>query len=500
MNKNQTKLSLRSPQDIDLIAFNKIRSLDNKGGKPVKDLKRLFYKDIIIDDERLITSETIINPGFIGIADEVLLNDSEGKIVSGHEDIIKFLERDGLLICTYQSNKDRYGKVIDLRYPPNEDEVSELMEIFIKNEGHHSGAIIPALRNGNQAFASFNEPDSYHKGLFGDKGFIAVAQRLVFPDFVSQEQAHAYTNSIICWMALMNSFVQFTDNNFNGGDPTGVFDRRSLKQFMQNCVLASLGSNDAIEFLNKSENKTYCAEFIYIALNTLIYPFNKAGITSLLDGNEAQALEILELQNRHNNKRETLLSILSKNPQFKYFNISMPIVLENLPPLDFMMIENGHNIESNSISFPPLTLSQLLRRAFKTLLPRHKNINNNNIIKAQSLLLKYLKPLIFLQLEIHLDPSDTKDPKTIAIDQFLAFIEKQISKKYENYEDFDYVIDRIMKKADDLIGSNNVNKFVPPRIYVDLGQNDGDENLPSGWGFKLETIGTLIHRGVIRSN
>ncbi|NWF61155.1 MAG: hypothetical protein HXY43_18335 [Fischerella sp.] len=38
---------------------------------------------------------------------------------------------------------------------------------------------------------------------------------------------------------------------------------------------------------------------------------------------------------------------------------------------------------------------------------------------------------------------------------------------------------------------------MPPRIYVDLGQNDGDENLPKGWGFRLETVGALIHRGAI---
>jgi hypothetical protein len=40
--------------------------------------------------------------------------------------------------------------------------------------------------------------------------------------------------------------------------------------------------------------------------------------------------------------------------------------------------------------------------------------------------------------------------------------------------------------------------FVPPRIYVDLGQNDGDNNLPQGWGFKLETVGALIARSAIK--
>ncbi|MBF2065718.1 MAG: family 10 glycosylhydrolase [Calothrix sp. C42_A2020_038] len=35
--------------------------------------------------------------------------------------------------------------------------------------------------------------------------------------------------------------------------------------------------------------------------------------------------------------------------------------------------------------------------------------------------------------------------------------------------------------------------MVPPRIYIDLGQQDGDNNLPQGWGFDLKTVGSLIY-------
>ena len=62
------------------------------------------------------------------------------------------------------------------------------------------------------------------------------------------------------------------------------------------------------------------------------------------------------------------------------------------------MANNGINIDSNSIPFPPFTLSQVLRRAFRTLLPRHKDVNNPKIIQAQVQLFGYLQPLILKQL------------------------------------------------------------------------------------------------------
>ncbi|MGK7947617.1 MAG: hypothetical protein AB4368_02100 [Xenococcaceae cyanobacterium] len=503
------------------VGFNALKSRTYQGGRPVKDMKRLFHKEVIVNDETLISTETIKIPGFIGIANDVEVKDSQEKIVSGHDDIIQFLDRDGLLICTYQYNKDRYGQVIDLRYPPNEIEKFELMEAFIKNEGSHTGAIVPAISNGKKAFASFDEPDAYHGGLYGEEGSIAVAQRLLFPDFVSKEQARGYKNSIICWMALMNPVAEFPQNDFNGGDPTRVCDRATLKQFMKNCALASLGSNDAIEFLNNLKNKTYCAEFIYIALNTPVYPFNKTGLTLLLDGDETNAIKILELQKRQNSKRANLLSKMSKNPQFKNFKIQMPVVSEELPPLDRLMAEQGKGIELNSIPFPPFKLSQVLRRAFRTLLPRQNTGNEIKIVEAQTRLLENLEPLILKQLNISVAPptssqtnasipenpltpqNDTllkeDDPKVIAVRQFIAFVKEQVQKNYSNYMEFDRAIDRIMEKADELIGADNLTYFVPPRIYVDLGQNDGDSNLPEGWGFRLETIGALIHRGVIKN-
>ena len=152
-------LPLHPAEDIDLEVFNSIQGPDYKEGKPVEDMKRLFHKQVIVEDDVLLDIETINVPGFIGIADEEIVTNPQEQQVSGHEDIANFLGRYGLLVCTYQYNKDRYGKEIDLRRSPqSHSEVNDLMEIFIKNEGHHSGIIVPAVREGEkQAFASFNE-------------------------------------------------------------------------------------------------------------------------------------------------------------------------------------------------------------------------------------------------------------------------------------------------------------------------------------------------------
>ncbi len=544
MNQNQNlqqaadSLPLRSPEDVDLSVFNSpiYKGPDDKGSVPVRDIKRLFQKRIVVDDQTLLSVETIKVPGFIGISDEEQVIDPQQNTVSGYEDIIKFLDRYGLLICTYQYHKDRYGQVIDLSSPPRQEEQGDLMEIFIKNEGHHSGAIVPAERFGGvKAFASFNEPDDYHEGLFGNNGFVAVAQRLVFPKFITQQQARGYTDSIICWLALINPFASFAVNDINGGDPTRVCDRPTLKEFLKNCALASLGVREAIEFLYNPENTLYCAEFIYVSLNTPVYPFNKQGLTLVLDGDEAKAIEILKLQEYQNSRRENIVSVKSSNPQFKAFNIQMPVVPENLPPLDVLMAKNGENIDPNSIPFPPFKLSQVLRRAFRTLFPRQQAVNDLKIVKAQTKLLGYLEPLILKQLRLDNPPvpEDTPIPegtllagdfpiprisppvhqvptpsnstvsneaKIAAVRQFIAFVQEQLQRKFDSYEQFDLTVDQIMKKADQLVGAGDFTYFVPPRIYVDLGQNDGDNNLPKGWGFRLKTIGALIYRGAIKGS
>jgi hypothetical protein len=517
MNEN---LPLRSPESVDLDVFNALKSPDNKEGNPVKDMRRLFYKQVILDDETIFNVETIKVPGFIGIADAEWVPGPEGKEVSGHEDIVKFLDAYGLLVCTFTYHKDRYGRVLDLRWPSKDAPQFDVMEIFLKNEGHHSGVFVPANWFGSQkAFGSLNEPDSYHGGLFGNNGFMPVAQRLVFPEFVTKEQARGYTDSIICWMGLMNPFVEFASNDFNGGDPTTVCDRPTLKEFLKNCLLASLGSIDAMDWLNNSENKTYCAEFVYIGLNTPVFPFNKQGLSLVLDGDEAKVTDILRLQERQNTRRTNFINKASDNPQFQSFNIQMPIVPEDLPPLDVLMANHKQAPDPNSIPFPPFTLSQVLRRAFRTLLPRQKDVNNAKLSEAQARLFGYLEPVILKQLGLYIltplapgeqplsmtpvpgqpIPVTDGDPRVIAIREFSALVQQTVEKKYDSYEAFDQAVDEVMAKADSLMGSEQIVYFIPPRIYVDLGQNDGDNNLPKGWGFHLETVGAMIYRGAIKS-
>ncbi|MEM9928056.1 MAG: hypothetical protein AAF915_30770 [Cyanobacteria bacterium P01_D01_bin.50] len=513
MNENNNfqptdNLPLHPPEDVNLEVFNSIQGPDYKQGKPVEDMKRLFHKQVIVDDQTLLDIETIKVPGFIGIADEEIITNSEGKSVSGHEDIVQFLDQYGLVVCTYQYNKDRYGIEIDLsRSPQSSYEIDDLMEIFIKNEGHHSGIIVPAIREGGKkAFAAFNEPDTYHYGLYGESGFLGVGQNLVFPEFVTSSQQRGYIDSIICWMALMNPFIKFSENDFDGGDPTRVIDRVSLKELLKNCALASLGDESAIAFFRNSENKAYCSEFVYISLNTPIYPFNLTGLSSILDGDEVKAREILAIQEKQNRRQKNILSDRSRNPEFEAFNIQMPIVPSDLPPLDVLMANNGINIDSNSIPFPPFTLSQVLRRAFRTLLPRHKDVNNPKIIQAQVQLFGYLQPLILKQLGLE-NPDDEgfsqesaaeRNQKIKAAEEFIALIQSQLQQNYNNYGELDFIVDKIMQQADELVGASGTKYFVPPRIYVDLGQNDDDANLPQGWGFKLNTLGALIYRGAIK--
>lgn len=490
-------MPLRSPAEIDLKRFNEL--VGDWRGKPVEDLKRLFVKQVILDDQTTIDVETVKVPGFIGIADGLQVTNFQGKTVSGHEDIATFLDRDGLYICTYLWHKERYGTPIDTRRPLDKQ---LFLEAFMKNEGHHSGAVVPAQRRDSSSnlvnsYASFNEPNEYHRGLYGDEGYVAAAQRLVFPEFVTAKQARGYTDTIICWMALLNPFVKFP-SDYNGGDPTHISDRAKLKEFLKNALLAALGDAQAIKFFDDPLNMCYCAEFMFVSLNTPVYPFNKKGLTELL-GSASKAEQILAMQAQQNQRQTNALSKASTNPEFKALNIPMPIVPDNLPPLDDLMAKNGQTIDPNSLPFPPFKISQVIRRAFRTLLPRQQSGDSTKLAKAQARMFKFMEPALMQQMGLENAPSS--DPAVLAVHQFVETVSQQLDQPFASYDAFDQAMDLMMQQADEmLVGVGDRMYFVPPRIYVDLGQNDGDSNLPQGWGFRLETVGALIARSVIGAN
>jgi len=491
----QPKLPLRSPDQIDLPKFNAL--VGDWKGKPVDDIRKLFVKQVILDDQTTLHVETLKVPGFIGISDPLKVTDASGRDVSGYEDTAKFLERDGLLICTFQWNKERYGEPFDTRRAMNQE---LFVEGFIKNEGHHAGVIVPAQRIENSqklpAFATLNEPNDYHLGLYGKDGYVSVAQRLVFPSFVTPQQARGYTDTIICWMALLNPFVEFP-KNFNGGDPTRIRDRATLKEFLQNGLRAALGDKKAQDYFKDPLHKCYCAEFVFVSLNTVLFPFNKVTLTELLNGDAKSADAILAIQAQQNQRQPNVLSRNTTNPQFKNGNIPMPVVPANLPSLDGLMKQNRQSVDATSLPFPPFTISQVIRRAFRTLLKRDGSDNNQAIAQAQVRMFRFMELALLQQLGLQFAAPD--DPKVLAVQAFVDLVCSQLNRTFPNDAAFDATIDAIMAKADEmLVGEGDRSRFVPPRIFVDLGQNDGDDNLPKGWGFRLETVGALVARGVIR--
>ncbi len=136
-NANQG-LPLHKPNDVWLPSFNAL--VGDWKGNPVDDIKRLFVKQVILDDQTTLDVETIKVPGFIGISDSLTVKDPAEKTVSGHADVAKFLERDGLYICTYQWNKDRYGVPFDTRKPLDQELFTEG---FIKTKGTMLGRSSP---------------------------------------------------------------------------------------------------------------------------------------------------------------------------------------------------------------------------------------------------------------------------------------------------------------------------------------------------------------------
>ncbi len=506
---------LRSADTLDLEIFNSLgldpyfthkATFSVPENKPVRDAKALFNKQVILNDDTILDVETLNVPGFIGIADELEVNDPEDNSVSGYQDVTQLLERDGLLICVYQWHRDLYGIPLDFRPSFPRDALGNFLieQTIMKNDGNHSFAIVPAQQLNHQGeviktFATIDQPGgTCYRSTFFDKennGRIAVAQHLVFPEYVTKEQARGYVDTIVSWMELLNCCVE-SASHFDGSDPTKVVDRTTLKEFLKNAVLASLGESDAIAFFKQPENLTYCSEFTYICLNTPIYPFNRKGLTLLLDGDEVKANKLLELRDKHNNKQATRLSIWSRSPKFQSFNILMPLVSEELLPLDVLVAHNEYSIDGNSIPFPPFKISHILHSVFRTLLPRHK-IEAKELASALATLLNLIEPILIKQLQLD-NPSDTS--KVLILCKYIALARQQLKQEFDDYKELDRVVDSLIQKIDALfLDKGDLQYLVPPRIFVDLGQSNNNNSLPQGWGFKLETIGALVYRGAIKN-
>jgi hypothetical protein len=508
-------LSLSPPEHIDLERFNVLLGdahVLNWLGKPLEDIRRLFIKQVVLDDDTTIEVETVKVPGFIPISDGITVTGPSGEAVPAHTAAAEILERDGLLICTFQWHKERYGVPLDTRQAMEQE---LFQEAFVKNEAHHAGAIVPARRkdqDGNwmASYGAHNEPGNYHAGLYGDDGFVAVAQRLVFPDFVSPAQARGYTDSMICWMGLLNPFIKFP-NDYNGGDPTAVHDRTSLKTLLKNGLLAAMGDQQAVAFLNDPANMTYCAEYMFINLNSALFPFNQAGLTAVLEGDAAKAEQILALQASHNRREPTILTAATgsrdfetrlnrnpSNPEFDAGNIAMPVVPADLPGLDQLMARHGYPAPTTSLPLPPWSISQVLRRAFRVMLPRNQGHDQAKIAAAQGRMLKYVESVLASQMGLDQSPKD--DPNLALLAEFSTLINQQLSQEFDSYAAFDQVMDQLMAQADAmLVGYGDRTRFVPPCIYLALGQPEGDDNLPQGWGFQLETVGAFISQKAVAS-
>lgn len=464
-----------------------------------------------------------ISGSFKGTLDGLLSNIASNKSLgdfSGHIDLSSVDERAGTfgtkLKGTYEGTLQcRFDGTLQGQLKSTVAFEDELIKgTVIKNGGYHSCAIVPAIKPYYdetsetaeiETFACFEKSrGSTSGGYIGDSS-IAIAQRLVFDEVITPAEATGYRHTMINWMGLLSHVVKFADRDINGGDPTTVVDKATLKTILQNCVRASLGDPEALTFFDNSDNKLYCAEFVYIALNTPLFPFHQAGLTALLDGDSNAAKAILGNRERYSDDQFNIFSLVREpdgtNSELEARNILLPSVSETLLPLDQLLTERGRIVQG--LPFPPFTIAQVIRRAFRTLLPQPGTLEASKIAKLQVRLFQAIEPMLTQQVVPAVDLSSLTeeaaaavqaDPRVQQIKAFVAQVEETLTTTTDINE-LDKRFDEIVEQANTLVRqAGSIVEFVPPRIYVDLGQQDGDSNLPQGWGFKLQTIGATIAR------
>jgi hypothetical protein len=213
-------------------------------------------------------------------------------------------------------------------------------------------------------------------------------------------------------------------------------------------------------------------------------------------------------QTRYANAQFDVFSLVrppgDSNPELVNRSILLPPVSATLLPIDQRLSQSGRVTEG--LPFPPFTISQVIRRAFRTLLPPEGTLAASQLAKLQIRLFKAIEPMLIQQVLPAVDFNNLTeeataaiqaDPRVQQVKAFIAQVEATLMQTTDVAE-LDRRFDEIIEQSNSLIRqSGALVEFVPPRIYVDLGQQDGDNNLPKGWGFQLETIGATISRQFI---
>lgn len=142
---------------------------------------------------------------------------------------------------------------------------------FWKGNAGHAALMVPTGDPNNpDGGISVDHPQTYDvAGNTSSYGVIALA-RVKYPAELSNAEIEAYEMNGITMTALANTFIPFTQENFNGQDPLGAITLDYVQEAYRNLMRAVLFDKEAMKWLGEVNNQIYCAEMVNLGQNLKI--------------------------------------------------------------------------------------------------------------------------------------------------------------------------------------------------------------------------------------
>jgi hypothetical protein len=402
----------------------------------------------------------------------------QGKIP--HPSHLLGLKEDALVILPYDNALRTKQSAIAAHFPRGEVGISLKhhtphpepgMQAAMKFQSTHIQLVV-GLEGG---VATLNNPKQYENGLFGDNKYPMIFLRLKFPEGISEEKARHYMDNIRSWLVILNTYTEFP-GDYDGGDPLSCVTKEALAKFAKMLVAALLGDEGARAWLKDPEQRAYCAELAYLALNLGVYfPLNATFLGS--DTEKVKA----ELASK---------DFLDMHPNEFVDEIDLHNAPETLRPIDEeIAVEPGAGLFWAGLAVKPFCCADMVAEFLRRAVSR-KAMGEEKGAVVQGQVLRGARPSFYKLL--HLEGDDTKAAFDSLLDRALAIIETP----FPSYDEFRAALAPVLKDLSEFSLAHGM-AYIPPHAFLLRATDFITEGKREGL-FGFTYVGHGVHASLVK--
>jgi hypothetical protein len=341
-------------------------------------------------------------------------------------------------------------------------------------EGFLDGQLITVKQHG---VMTINNPQYGLGGSFEAGGYSSYFfQKFKFPPELTAAEVAAYKKNIVTMTAIANTFIPFTDNDFNGNDPLGIYNSEKVREAGEKLILATYGDPEAISWLSESRNTAYCAELVSAGINIgATVPLTRSTVEQLRQklaeqNGEDKYPDLYEVVSQRITSREVFQN--NQNFNLQYANVGMVDESVDLQPINQRCPDADRS--GTGLAFMYYGFTDIVHGSIRDTYPRKKldGLSNEALdaAKAYNAVVAQVQTAAFLKLAeryqqiAKLSLSDTIVFYTYVRDDVIP----AINREYASEAEHDTAIAALIEKGKQFTptGPNGEGMFIPPDLYL----------------------------------